>query len=165
MDAFQKIVLGISLFLLILILTGVGLLMSKQKSAQAFPPIQQPCPDGWNSDSSGNCYFVGKNGGSAILPNGTINPTTGSKVTSQYPLYTAANNNGTIHFNNGKYKFGVSTNPPLENSVKNTVIFNTNDPAWTTQGGTNVCAKQKFANQYSIYWDGVMNTTQCSVSS
>jgi len=164
MDSFQKIVLGISVFLLILILIGVGIMMSMQTSVKVFPPIQQPCPDGWNSDSSGNCYFVGKNGGKAILPNGKINTSTGSKITSQYPLYTAKNDNGTITFASGDYAFGIPSNPPLSNSITNTVIFNTNDPAWSSQGGTNVCAQQKFANQYSIYWDGISNTNQCSSS-
>jgi hypothetical protein len=162
MDSFQKIVLGISVFLLILILIGVGLMMSMQNSNKVFPPIQQPCPDGWNSDSSGNCYFVGKNGGSAILSNGTINSSTGSKVVSQYPLYPATNKNGMISFASGNYSFGIPSNPPLNNSITNTVIFNTNDPAWTNQGGTNICAQQKFANQYSIYWDGISNTNQCT---
>jgi ABC-type transport system involved in multi-copper enzyme maturation permease subunit len=162
MDSFQKIVLGISLFLLILVLIAVGLMMSLQTSVNVFPPIQQPCPDGWNSDSSGNCYFLGKNGGTAILPNGTINQNTGSKVTSQYPLYPATNNNGIITFDSGNYSFGIPSHPPLDNSITNTVIFNKNDPYWTSQGGTNICAQQKFANQYNIYWDGISNTNQCT---
>jgi hypothetical protein len=162
MDSFQKIVLGISVFLLILILIGVAIMMSMQNSKKVFPPIQQPCPDGWNSDSSGNCYFIGKNGGKAILPNGTINKSTGSQVTSQFPLYPAKNKKGIIHFSSGDYPFGIPSDPPLKNSITDTVIFNTNDPAWASQGGTNICAQQKFANQYGIYWDGISNTNQCT---
>ena len=159
MDSFQKIVLGISVFLLIFILIGVGLMMSMQTSVKVFPPIQQPCPDGWNSDSSGNCYFVGKNGGSAISSNGTIK---GHKLTSHYPLYSATNNKGILTFDSGKYSFGIPSNPPLNHSITNTVVFNTNDPAWASQGGTNICAQQKFSNQYRIYWDGISNTNQCT---
>jgi hypothetical protein len=164
MDSFQKIVLGISVVLLILVLVGVGMMMSMQTSVKVFPPTQQPCPDGWNSDSFGNCYFVGKNGGKAILPDGTINPSIANEITSRYPLYTATNDKGKISFSSGKYPFEVPSEAPLDNSITNTVIFNTNDPAWSTQGGTNICSQQKFANHYRIYWDGISNTNQCSSS-
>lgn len=162
MDSFQQLVLGISIIILILVLIGVGMMMRMETSVLVYPPIIQPCPDGWNSDSSGNCYFVGKNGGKAILPNGTMNNSVA--ISQQYPLYQATYENGQLDFSSGNYSFGVSSNPPLNESITNTVVFNTNDPAWAYQGGTNLCAQQKFANQYSIYWDGVSNTNQCSNS-
>jgi hypothetical protein len=84
------------------------------------------------------------------------------QLTSQFPLYQATNDNGIINFSSGNYSFGIPSNPPLKNSITNTVIFNTNDPAWAIQGGTNICAQQKFANQYGIYWDGISNTNQCT---
>jgi hypothetical protein len=162
MDSFQKIVLGISVFLLLFILIGMAYLMRKGVSNKVFPPVQQPCPDGWNTDSSGNCYFVGKNGGTAIMKNGKINPTTGSQAVNHYPLYLATNNNGKLTFTSGDFPFGNVSNAPLNNSITNTVVLNTNDSSWAAQGGTNVCAQQKFANQFSIYWDGISNTNQCS---
>ena len=161
MDSFQKIVLGIAVFLLILVLIGVGMLMRMETSVLVFPPIRQPCPDGWNSDANGNCYFVGKNGGKAIMPDGTI----ATNISQQYPLYEATYSDGTLSFSSGNYPYIIPSDPPLNDSITNTVIINTNDPMWTSQGGTNICAQQKFVNQYGIYWDGVSNSNQCSGSS
>lgn len=165
MDSFQKTVLGISVFLLVVILVIITIMMLMTNSKAVFPPIQQSCPSGWNSDSSGNCYFVGKNGGKAILPNGTQNMDTGKLVNTEYPIYFANNNNGVLSFNSGKYPSGIPSNPPINKSITNTVVFNPNDPAWTSKGGKAICAHQKFANNYNIYWDGVSNTNQCSSTS
>jgi len=163
MDSFQKTVLGISAFLLIFVLILVGYMMSVTNTDKVFPPVQQPCPDGWASDPSGNCYFIGKNGGTAFLPGGVINTATAANIASEYPtLYSAKNMNGLITINSGTYPSGIPSNPPLDNSVMNTIMFNKNDPKWITNGGQSICAQQKFANQYNIYWDGVSNTNQCS---
>jgi hypothetical protein len=163
MDMFQKIVLAIAVFLLILILIFFIIMMRMKKTNTVFPPIRQTCPDGWASDSSGNCYFVGKNGGTAISSNGTLT-NVGANVITQFPLYTATNMNGTISFKTSNNPFGTLSNAPLDNSITNTVIFNSNDSAWSGKGGQPICAQQKFANQYNIYWDGVSNTNQCSTS-
>lgn len=162
MDTFQKIILGISVFLLILILIAVALMMKLPTSTKVFPPVQQPCPDGWNSDSSGNCYFVGKNGGSAITAEGRFEKDVEKRILSDYPLHRAVNDNGNITVMDGDYPFGLSSNPPIKNSVKNTVVFNTKDPFWASQGGQTICAQKKFANHFNIYWDGVSNTNQCT---
>jgi di/tricarboxylate transporter len=161
MDSFQKTVLGISAFLLIFILILVGYMMSITNTDKVFPPVQQPCPDGWASDTSGNCYFIGKNAGTGFTKFGTINTATAANIASEFPLYSAKNTNGKLTIT-GTYPSGIPSNPPLDNSVTNTVMFNTNDPKWTTNGGQGICSQQKFANQYSIYWDGVSNTNQCA---
>ena len=163
MDAFQKIVLGISVFVLIVILIGFYYALNARSSSAMFPPVQQPCPDGWVMDSSGNCFFVGKNGGNAIQPNGIIKPSLVKDMTKMYPIYQATNNNGVITFGSGvKYPFDTPSNPPIDNSITNTVIFNINDSAWANQGGSIICTKRNFSNQYGIYWDGVTNTNQCT---
>ena len=162
MDTFQKIILGISVFLLIFILIAVAMMMKLPTSTKVYPPIQQPCPDGWNSDSSGNCYFVGKNGGTAILKDGTYDEDVKKTIESDYPLYRANNDNGNITFASGDYPYGLSQPPPIKNSVKKTVIFNIKDPYWASQGGQTICAQKKFANHFNIYWDGISNTNQCT---
>jgi len=163
MDSFQKIVLGISVFLLILILVIFVIMVRYNKTSHVFPPIQQECPEGWEADSSGNCYFKGKNGGSLVLPDGSLTAT-GNNVASEFPMYSATNSNGVITFKSIANPFGNIVSAPLPDSVKNTVIFNSKDSAWSSSGGQAICMQQKFANQYSIYWDGVSNTNRCSTT-
>jgi hypothetical protein len=47
MDSFYLIVVAIAVFLLILCLTGVGILMGYQNANVSFPPSANTCPDGW----------------------------------------------------------------------------------------------------------------------
>jgi len=48
MDSFYTIVLTIALFLLIIILTYVGIQMTNRTSnVSVYPPSAQPCPDYW----------------------------------------------------------------------------------------------------------------------
>jgi hypothetical protein len=166
MDNFQKIVLGISLFLLVFILIGVGVLLSATTNNQIFPPVQHPCPDGWNTDSLGNCYYVGKNGGTAITQNGVnasiiTDPKKGIPVNDIFPLYNATFRGNTVA-TSGDITFPQS--PPIPEGMTSTVVFSSKDPKWITNGGQAICSQQKFANQYNIYWDGVSNTNQCTSS-
>jgi hypothetical protein len=52
MDSFYLIVVAIAVFLLILCLTGVGILMGYQDANLTFPPSQNACPDGWTAVGS-----------------------------------------------------------------------------------------------------------------
>lgn len=52
MDSFYWIVVAIAVVLLILCLTGVGILMGYQNANLTFPPSQNTCPDGWSSVGS-----------------------------------------------------------------------------------------------------------------
>ena len=49
MDSFYLIVVAIAVFILILCLTGVGILMGYQNANLTFPPTASNCPDGWTS--------------------------------------------------------------------------------------------------------------------
>lgn len=135
MDLFQKIVLAIATFLLILILVGMFFLMRTQTSTAVFPPAVHPCPDGWQSDGGENCYYVGKNGGTA-----TPDTLSGSG-------YFAVKTDGTYTDSNGIQQPSIH--------------FSNSDPNWTANGGQAICGKKQFVNQYGIYWDGVSNTNQC----
>jgi len=52
MDQFYLIVVAIAVVLLILCLTGVGILMGYQNANLTFPPSQNTCPDGWTATGS-----------------------------------------------------------------------------------------------------------------
>lgn len=52
MDSFYLIVVALAVVLLILCLTGVGILMGYQDANLAFPPSASTCPDGWSSIGS-----------------------------------------------------------------------------------------------------------------
>ena len=49
MDSFYMIVVLIAVILLILCLTGVGILMGYQDANLVFPPKANNCPDGWTA--------------------------------------------------------------------------------------------------------------------
>jgi hypothetical protein len=52
MDKFYMIVVAIAVVLLILCLTGVGILMGYQNANVIFPPSANTCPDGWTAVGS-----------------------------------------------------------------------------------------------------------------
>jgi hypothetical protein len=43
--------------------------------------------------------------------------------------------------------------------------INFTDAGWKTQGISELCAKKKWANKYSVLWSGVSNYNSCDVSS
>ena len=55
MDSFFIYVTGFAVLLLIVCLTGVGLLMRFQSAKDAFPPNANNCPDGWTNTSGTLC--------------------------------------------------------------------------------------------------------------
>jgi hypothetical protein len=52
MDSFYLAVLGIAVVLLILILTGVGIMMTGSSNAEVWPPSKNTCPDYWQVDTA-----------------------------------------------------------------------------------------------------------------
>jgi hypothetical protein len=65
MDFFYIIVSVITVGLLVLVLTVVGLMMRNSKKSQQFPPNIEQCPDMWIPDGS-FCHFNGTNQGNYI---------------------------------------------------------------------------------------------------
>jgi hypothetical protein len=56
MEAFNKIVLGIAILLLIVILSYTGIIMAYyKKNTGSFPPNSATCPDYWTYDGT-NCH-------------------------------------------------------------------------------------------------------------
>lgn len=180
MEAFHWIVIGVALFFLILILVFVGIMMrTSMSSNNIFPPVQQTCPNLWVNDGSGNCYYVGSNGGSGLT--GSTTQTIKYTGDSSFPIYVYNNNNkvdvgGTTsttgsaiktNWTNSK-KIGVvapsyvpSTLPSPLTATSNYAVFRTSDTTWSNKGAVPLCQQKKFSNNNNIYWDGVSNTNQC----
>jgi len=176
MEIFHWIVIGIALFFLIVILILVGIMMRNNLNNKiVFPPVQETCPNLWINDGSGNCYYVGKNGGSGfdLSANQTLYYKGDAK---NFPVYI---NNQTDNGNRGTDKSGLGWYDYYNNSSiaktpsfigvspasitynMNYAVISPNDPTWATNGSTALCKQKKFANNNNIYWDGVSNTNQC----
>ena len=54
MEGFQKIVLYSAIIILIISLVIIGIVLSRAKSSQIWPPTVPDCPDYWTIDGSGN---------------------------------------------------------------------------------------------------------------
>ena len=131
---FYGIVLSIAIVLLILILTYVGLTMQNTSNSKiVFPPVEAKCPDYW--DFNGNACVIPAVGSVNL---GSIYDTTGSLILNDINTY------------------GMTGNSVSSNSY---IDFTT--PAWSSQGLSGVCQKQKWASIYGIQWDGVSNYNSC----
>jgi hypothetical protein len=164
MEAFHWIVIGVALFFLILILVFVGIMMrTNMSSNNIFPPVQQTCPNLWMNDGSGNCYYVGNNGGSGIKTDSTsgVIKYTGD---SSFPIYVYNNVTGWTNSKNigvVKPSYVPSVLPPPLTPTSNYAVFRTSDATWSDKGAVPLCQQKKFSNNNNIYWDGVSNTNQC----
>jgi hypothetical protein len=136
MDIFYIIVLSIAVILLIIILTYIGIQMTKNASSSsgssAFPPKVSGCPDYWSSSTTD--------------PSSCIIPKIGSVNTKG--IYDA---NGNLMLNSSK-TFGFNT---TNNSI------NFADAGWTLGGISSTCSQKTWANQYGLMWDGISNFSGC----
>jgi hypothetical protein len=86
MNSFQVIVLSMAVIVLVLVLTFVGVVMSKQNSSQVYPPTLNDCPDYWEvrADGSGcNVPVKGRaNSGPAKFTSDTKALLTDTKIAS-----------------------------------------------------------------------------------
>lgn len=142
MEFFYMIVLAIAVLFLIIMLTYIGILMRYTDTKVAFPPIENDCPDYWVLASDGiSCTIplaTEKNAGKLYISDGELADID-------------------ITVNDGLFP----TKTPGYNSVTNTIDFTGNISAWSSQGMTSTCAKQKWANNWGITWDGITNTNTC----
>jgi hypothetical protein len=53
MNSFQVIVLSIAVVVLVLVLTFIGVVMSKQTASTVYPPTMGDCPDYWEVRADG----------------------------------------------------------------------------------------------------------------
>ena len=71
MDYFYIIVVVVAVVILILCLVAVGLSLQTKNTADPFPKLQAPCPDGWAVSDSGVCTMGSVNKGSPVARTGT----------------------------------------------------------------------------------------------
>jgi hypothetical protein len=65
--SFQQIVIMVAVILLIVVSTIIGYMMYSVERLKPWPPLSNPCPDGWIHDISNNkCGSTGINVGSMI---------------------------------------------------------------------------------------------------
>lgn len=129
---FHVIVLTVAIVALVLVLTVIGILMSKKTNSIAYPPSYNTCPDYWT---------VATDGSSCILP-------------------TAASslNVGSMYTTNGSLVPGIVSTPGYSyDASNNQALINFSNSGWS-----GICSMQSWANNYNIVWDGVSNYNSCN---
>lgn len=135
MEIFYIIVLSVAIALLVLVLTVIGIMLSKRTVNLAYPPSYNTCPDYWAISTDGsNCiiptYQSSLNIGGLYNSNGVLNPSV--LATPGYGIYT----------------------DPSTNMVSNFINF-------ANSGWAGVCSQKTWANQNNVVWDGVSNYNSC----
>lgn len=133
---FYTIVIIIATCFLIVCLIIMGLIMQNMNVSGPFPPVANPCPDNW--EVQGNACLIGVD----KVNTGTI----------------ASNITGFLNNTYGIYDSKGLKGKDIKNPLDGTTKVNFSDPEW---GDVNLCSKKKWANIYSITWDGVTNNTGC----
>lgn len=132
---FYGIVLTVAAIVFLLLLTLLGVLISRSSTSTVFPPTMSTCPDYWEVDLSGNCQYPlsGSNQGHLGIVS--------DKALHDKPPFAT--------FNNGTNK-------------AQGWYFNPKDTKWTgIAGKTSVCSQRDWAVKYNIVWDGVSNYNAC----
>lgn len=129
--SFYSIVILIAAILLIVVLTFLGIEISKKGEERDFPPDTSNCPDYWKEVGPGKCDIPLAN----KHPNNMgILDDTGSLL---------INTNNTYGLNPGEYTIDM------------------NNEGWSAQEDSEKCTKAKWANQFGIVWDGITNFNKC----
>ena len=133
MDRFYSIVLLVAIIFLIVILAYIGMKIAEGAGQNTvYPPQYGYCPDYWESIERNNELVC------QIPPHADENP---------HPNLGSIYENGTSSL--------TTTSTPGYDEIGNTINFD--DKKWYT----GPCMKKKWANQYSIVWDGVSNYNDC----
>ena len=150
---FYTIVLIIAICLLILVLTGLGLMLTKVGTTKTFPPIVNTCPDGWTSDTTNKdkCNSDGKN---IPVTEITYKNSKNVEVTTPYPVGDntwSKNSTGYInyYYSNGNFAGGVTgesrAGADLSLFINKGIV-------------KDVCDQKTWADANGIIWDGVTNS-------
>lgn len=161
MDPFFMYVSIGALVLLILILIVVGVSMTQLRSADAFPPTQNACPDYW--DVSSNPQYCGipvqnnmKNFGYIVSSGGQVDKTNIQNI----GLCTGKKSNFGCSGAADKTFLNLAAAPTSSNFQYAQLSNNAN---WSTlyPGLTERCAQKSWAQTMNITWDGVTNYNGC----
>ena len=129
--SFYSIVILIAAIILIVVLTFLGIEISKKGEEKDFPPDASNCPDYWNESETGICE----------IPLANKHPNNSGILDSTGTILIT--NNNTYGLDGGAYK----------------VDFN--NEGWGAQNESEKCTKAKWANQFGIVWDGITNFNKC----
>ena len=133
METFHKVVIGIALVVLIVLLVVVGVLLNKNKENTVYPPSATKCPDYWMEVEDG-CQM------------GTINVGDPTLVNPQ-------GSSGVVNFDdNTKDNYFTKTGEPAN-------WFNPKNETYTEY--SEICAKQAWAMDNKVKWDGIKNYNGC----
>jgi|UniRef100_A0A6C0IJC6 hypothetical protein len=133
MDRFYSIVLIVAIIVLIVILAYIGMQISSNAGQDTpYPPQHGHCPDYWESIERNNINVC-------QIPS--------ANDEDPHP------NLGSI-YENGQVTLTTDSTPGYD-EISNTIDFD--DKKWYT----GPCMKKKWANQFSIIWDGVSNYNDC----
>ncbi len=105
MDSFQKIVLAIATVILILILTIIGVMLTKYKNKVVYPPVANTCPDYWKISADGLSCSIPS---SSAVNVGNIYKSDGSLAISSTDTYGYDSTNNTINFTDGGWSSSKS---------------------------------------------------------
>ena len=147
-----------ALVILILILTLIGVSLTKLQSLDSFPPTQNACPDYW--DVSSNPLYCGVPVDNNAINHGYIGIDGG--VVSKSKSKNIGMCTGSSAFgckSDGTY---FDLQDKTNGSQFQYVKLNENDNWKVMYPGTQErCAKKKWANTLNITWDGVTNYNGC----
>lgn len=134
MDSFQKYTIFIAIIVLIIILVLVGLLLEKDKNNKTFPPTFNQCPDFWTQ---------------------TIDDSTNDIVCE---AGTSNINAAELPVNRDSSRF-TDPKPVTVNVSK--IIDGTDTEPGNYGGLSDTCKKKKWADYWSVQWDGISNYNSC----
>jgi hypothetical protein len=181
MEDFYFYTIVIALIILIVMLTMIGIILSYGNETKVYPPIQNEAPDYWSKASADE---FGAN--DAAIADDGINLPAGTVQTNFFKVPIGQTNPGNSNFQNGSIVnteyWTVADNTANKKKPANCggitgvkitksgnenyyIQFIGNDAEWTAAypGLTVRCAKQKWALDRGIVWDGVTNFNGCTV--
>lgn len=180
MEDFYFYTVAIALVILIIMLTMIGITLSYGNETKVYPPIENDCPDYWTKAA------VNEFGGTITAND--INLPEGTDVTNFFKVPIGATNPGNSEFQDGAkinsdyWTDASNSSDPKRpansdgiTGVKTTVNgkhmyyiqLKGNDAEWSNlyPGMSVRCAKQKWALDRGIVWDGVTNYNGCVAKS
>lgn len=139
MDSFQKYTIFIAIIVLIIILVLVGILLEKDKNNKTFPPTSNQCPDFWTQtiDDSTNDIVCNAEKGNINAAQFPVNRESGSTLLEPPDEVKIAD----ILSGGGA---GTTVTEPTDYS-----------------GLSDTCKKKKWADYWSVQWDGISNYNSC----
>lgn len=143
---FFTIVIILAIVILILLLTYIGVAMSKLNTSQIFPPNANVCPDYWVEVEPGKCQF----------------PAAQTRNTGDFTIAFSKDGNKTYIGSSIGEVYGNTVVSGTTDQLKEVIRVN-DETVWTNAypGVSAKCAKKKWASSHGIAWDGITNSNGC----